>query len=168
MNGLRVGSDRRMRDGAFGRVMARKCSLSVASVALLCSLMGAAVAQECDVSVSFVNFGSVDFRAGGAITGRLSVRCDRPQAFAIAASSGHGSYRDRRMRGPGGAEIRYNLFVDPAHRQIWGDGRADGTTLVVGKTDGREASHVIYGFVLKGQSAPPGQYSDALVVTLER
>ncbi len=50
---------------------------------------------------------------------------------------------------------------------MWGDGTA-GTARLIGETQGREAAYVIYGLVPKGQSAPPGQYGDALVVTLER
>ncbi len=74
----------------------------VALVGLGRGVMG----QECDVGVSFVDFGSLDFRRGGEVTGRVVVRCERPQSFAIVASEGHGSYGIRRMQGPGGAELR--------------------------------------------------------------
>jgi spore coat protein U-like protein len=138
----------------------------VATVAaLLGAAIGVATAQECDVSASFVDFGSLDLRRGGEITGRVSVTCDRPQPIDITASAGYGSYGLRRMRGPGGTKLRYNLYLDPGHRLVWGDGSAS-TARLTGETSGREASFIVYALVPGGQSAPPGGSAGALTIAL--
>jgi spore coat protein U-like protein len=140
----------------------------IAAAALL--LPAAAAAQPpCDVSLSLVDFGRLELRQGGEITGRVSVRCDRPTRFALVLSEGHGSYRMRRMRGPEGHELRYNLFVDPARRLVWGDGVSEGTARLVGESDGRRGAElVVYGRVPAGQRVPAGSYGDALAVVIER
>lgn len=147
--------------------------LGVVGVVLALQLwraVAAGAADPCDVSISFVDFGRIDPRRGGTITGEVAVRCPAPTRFVLALSPGHGDYRMRRMRGPGGTELKYNIFVDPARRQIWGDGTTGGTARIVGQSDGRKATLItVYGRVPPGQSGGrAGAYSDALTVTLER
>jgi spore coat protein U-like protein len=142
---------------------------AVIAVALASWPLAAAAEVPCDVSLSLVDFGRLEGRSGGEITGRVSVRCDRPTRFALTLSEGHGSYRMRRMRGPEGRELRYNLFVDPARRLVWGDGVSEGTARLVGESDGRRSAElVVYGRVAPGQAVPPGSYADALAVAIER
>lgn len=143
--------------------------IGVALALHLCSAVAPRAADPCDVSLSFVDFGRIDPRRGGTITGEVAVRCAAPGRFVLALSSGHGDYRMRRMQGPGGAELAYNLFLDPARRQVWGDGTTGGTARLVGQSDGRKATLLtVYGRIPPGQSGRAGAYSDALTVTLER
>ena len=129
---------------------------------------GGAVAGACDVRISLVDFGRLDFEKGEDVTGELSVACDAPRAFAVTATRGLGDYDMRRMRSADGAELRYNLFVDPARRRVWGDG-SGGTARLVGQTDGRRpATFTIYGYVPGGQKVRRGSYSDSVTVALER
>lgn len=132
-------------------------------------LMLAASASACEISVSLVDFGRVDLDRGGKITGEVAVRCPRSRPFALTLSPGYGDYGMRRMRGPDGAELKYNLFVDPGHSRVWGDGITGGTARLTGRTDGRKATSIaVYGRIPGGQRARrAGTYADALTVTLE-
>ena len=87
----------------------------------------AAAAPACHASVTLVDFGRIDYKEGGDITGQLTVTCDGPTAFEVSASPGYGGYQGRTMVGPREAVLRYNLYVDPARRRVWGDGESGGT-----------------------------------------
>ena len=139
-------------------------------LALLALLMLAAqpAAAACDAVVSLVDFGRLDLKDGGEITGRLEVVCDTPTTFEVALSEGHGDYRLRRMRHPDGAELRYNLYVDATKRRVWGDGVAAGTAVIQGQSDGRKPERfVIYGLVPPDQKVRSGGYQDNLVTILK-
>ena len=88
------------------------------------------VAAGCDASCGLVDFGRVEFRRPTRVSGKLTVRCDAPTRFEVIASEGFGDYGERRMRGPDGAELRYNLFVDAARQRVWGDGLSAGTARI--------------------------------------
>lgn len=121
----------------------------------------------CEAVVSLVDFGRLDLERGGEVTGEVIVSCDEPGGFSVALSPGIGDFVLRKMRGSEGAELRYNLFVDPARRRIWGDGISAGTQTIKGENDGRRPSVIpIYGMVPSRQSVLTGPYSDNLLVTV--
>jgi spore coat protein U-like protein len=148
--------------GASGRALA--VALALAGVAT-----PAEAAPACNASVTMVDFGRVDHREGGDITGQLTVTCDGPTGFEVSASPGYGSYQERTMLGPKETVLRYNLYVDAARRRVWGDGDSGGTARIAGQSDGRKAvSYTIYGRIPDGQSLRPGRYSDSVRVTVSR
>lgn len=127
-----------------------------------------ALAKPCDVSASAINFGRIVRQAGEVVRGEVRVRCDRPTRFRLSLSEGHGNYRVRRMRGPQGSRLKYNLYVDAALRRVWGDGLTAGTARLVGRNDGRRSTIVpVYARLVRDQQAHAGQYSDALVIAVE-
>lgn len=131
--------------------------------------VSAPAAAGCDATISLVDFGRLDLEEGGQITGELTVNCDEPGGFSVGLSQGIGDFVLRKMRGSQGAELRYNLFVDPARRRIWGDGISAGTQTIKGENDGRRPSIIpIYGTVPSRQSVLTGPYSDNLLVTVEK
>lgn len=131
--------------------------------------LAAQAAPECDVVVAFVDFGRLDARDDEAVTGEVGVLCDAPTSFALALSEGLGSFKGRRMHGPGGARLQYNIYLDPGHRRIWGDGVSAGTAMLTGRNNGRRRTLLpVYPLVPRGQSRPAGSYHDTLVVTVER
>ena len=132
-------------------------------------LVAVPAAAGCDAALSMVDFGRVEFRRDGEITGRLTVTCSEPGSFEVAASAGNGDFGERLMRGPKGDELRYNLYVDPARRRVWGDGIAGGTARIAGTSDGRKPeTFTIYGKLPAGQAVAPGGYRDSVQVTIER
>jgi spore coat protein U-like protein len=138
-----------------------KCAIAAAVWLHLCSTVAAQTPGSCDVSASAVSFGEVDVRRNTETRGEVRVRCDAPTSFALALSPGHGDYSARRMRGPSGAELEYNLYLDGAHRRVLGDGTA-GTALLSGEDT---KDFVIYGLVPPQQPVRAGTYSDQLMVT---
>ena len=146
------------------RLRLRTAALLAATV--LVGTVPVAARAGCDVDLSLVDFGRLDPARGGEITGRVTVDCDAPAGFALALTPGLGTYAERRMRGPDGAELRYNLYIDPARRTVWGDGLG-GTALVRGDTGGRRRATVpVYGLVPRGQRVPAGAYADQLTVDI--
>jgi spore coat protein U-like protein len=74
-----------------------------------------------------------------------------------------GSYAARTLRS-GAFELPYNLYLDAARTQVWGDGSA-GTF-----TDSPNPGNVtrtipVYGRIPPLQDAAAGTYSDTIVVT---
>ena len=121
------------------------------------------------VTVAFVDFGRLDARDDEEVTGEVGVLCDAPTGFALALSEGLGSFKGRRMQGPQGARLQYNIYLDPGHRRVWGDGVSAGTAVLTGRNNGRRRTLLpVYGLVPRGQSRPAGSYHDTLVVTVER
>jgi spore coat protein U-like protein len=147
----------------------RRALCLVLAAALAGAATPAAAAPACNASVSMVDFGRVDHKEGGDITGQLTVTCDGPTAFEVSASPGYGSYQERTMLGPRETVLRYNLYVDPARRRVWGDGDAGGTARITGQSDGRKAvSYTIYGRIPDGQSLRSGHYRDSVKVSVSR
>ena len=127
----------------------------------------AAAAPACHASVTLVDFGRVDYKEGGDITGQLTVTCDGPTAFAVSASPGYGGYQGRTMVGPREAVLRYNLYVDPARQRVWGDGESGGTARITGESDGRKAvTYTIYGRIPDRQTVRTGRYHDSVKVSV--
>ena len=138
-------------------------------LAFALALVPAPAAALCDASLSMVDFGRVEFRRDNEITGRVTVTCSEPGPFEVGASAGNGDFRERRMRGPQGDELRYNLYVDAARRRVWGDGMAGGTARIAGTSDGRRPeTFTIYGKLPAGQAVASGGYRDSVQVTIER
>lgn len=132
-------------------------------------LLATPAAADCDATVSLVDFGRLDLEQGGDITGELIVSCDQPSEFNVSISPGIGDFVRRKMRGEDGAELIYNLFVDPARRSIWGDGVTAGTQAITGENDGRRPSIIpIYGIVPSRQNTIAGPYRDNLLVTIDQ
>jgi spore coat protein U-like protein len=146
--------------------MKRGCAIAAAAWLQLCSVLAAEAATPCDVEMSFIDFHRVDLREGGEITGEVDVHCDLPTTFRLALSPGHGDYGTRRMRGSSGGELKYNIYLDAGHNQVWGDGTTGGTARLAGQSDvSGNASFVVYGRVLPDQLARAGTYTDQLTIT---
>jgi len=97
-----------------------------------------------------------------------------PPLIAVYFNAGSsGVMTDRRMNSASDT-LRYNLYTDPAHTQIWGDGTG-GTSfqsaeIRVGPGVGnatRSETFTIYGRIPPRQSVDTGTYSDTIVVTVE-
>jgi spore coat protein U-like protein len=150
-------------------IRASRPTLVLAATAALVAAAPAEAAPACNASVTMVDFGRVDYKEGGDITGHLTVTCDGPTGFAVSASPGYGSYQERTMLGPRGTVLRYNLYVDAARQRVWGDGDSGGTARIKGQSDGRKAvSYTIYGRIPDGQSVRSGRYRDAVRVSVSR
>ena len=150
----------------------------LASVALLAA-MPAQASVGCSFSTVGVNFGVYDMlrTAASDSTGSVTVSCANAPPpgnatidYAVTLSSGSsGNFASRRMAS-GRFQLQYNLFMNSARTQVWGDGSA-GSGLVGGslRLAGRRTlsdTYPIYGRIPAQQDVGTGSYADTIVVTL--
>ena len=128
----------------------------------------------CVLTATPLSFGSYQPARGQPVdlTATLIVTCTTPLAAAVpvtgtlALSGGV----VRRMA-QGGAVLRYQLYADPTHSAVWGDGSGGSVTVRLGGTVSRAVplriGFTVYGRLLARQaSAGIGTYTDLLTATL--
>lgn len=127
-------------------------------------------ATHCVVNVQSLNFGVYQPFDPGPLSSQagIEVFCEAPVPYQVSMDAGlnaNGDIRDRRMQGPTVSTLRYNLYLDAAASQLWGDGSA-GTEIFSGLA-GAEAQVIpLHGRVPPGQMPEPGVYSDSVIVTI--
>jgi spore coat protein U-like protein len=150
---------------------ARSGKLAGLVLALFLSQEQAQAATGCAVlSVSGVNFGEYNphdhmpFDSVGTIVYecRASGGAD---TVSIELSRSRAGRFDRTMTRMGNS-LEYNLYLDPARTQVWGDGTG-GTGVYRGRALGQPVSVPVYARLAPRQGLPAGAYSDSIVVTLE-
>ncbi len=162
-----------------------RCFLATA----LLAVAGYAGAASCvlDVPAAGVEFGNYD---PDALLPRdesmvITVRCTgfllETVNYEVQIDAGTGSigagdpFNPRQMvhASAGGVKLNYNLYTDPARTLIWKDSDPGllGHTAVgsffflVGGT--QEQFRIAYGRIFAQQVAPPGDYNDSVIVTVE-
>ena len=123
-----------------------------------------AVHAGCALNVVGLNFGEYDIfnTQDTHITTNIAVTCDAASSFEVSLSAGSGTFASRTLVGDA-HPLAYNLYVDPAHVTIWGDG-SPGTMTVSGT--GTSSNFTVYGRIPARQNASVGSYSDTITVTI--
>ncbi len=117
----------------------------------------------CQLSIDPVSFGTIDPRRHEFSTGRVRVDCDAPTSFGVAIS---GNRNGRKLHGPDGAEMDYQLYPDATYSKPWGDADGGGE-IVQRQSDGdNPVDLTIYGLIPPHSFVLPGEYSDQPTVTL--
>jgi spore coat protein U-like protein len=118
----------------------------------------------CDLNVVGLNFGAYDIfdTQDTSITTDIGVTCDSDTSFEISLSAGTGTFASRTLLN-GASLLSYNLYVEPTHLTIWGDG-SPGTATVSGS--GTNRNFTVYGRIPARQNASVGSYSDTITVTI--
>jgi spore coat protein U-like protein len=150
--------------------------------ALFLGTQTAQAAVDCTVTASGVAFGVYDPSLGTPddSTGSVVVTCvytgpggvDTANYTVTFSTGTGGSYAPRKLTA-GASRLDYNLFLDAARTQVWGNA-SSGTTIItgslrVGPGNGngtRTATHVVYGRIPQLQDADTGNYTDSILVTL--
>lgn len=147
--------------------------------ALVCGLLalffsGRAHAQvsACTVSATGVAFGIYDPTSPAATlsSGTVAVSCTVPSGHnpvTIALSTGSsGSFASRTLSS-GTDTLNYNLYLDAAYTQVWGDGTGGSVTDTQYVTHGQPAFNAtVYGVMPAMQSPGAGTFSDTITVTV--
>lgn len=127
----------------------------------------------CGVSVTGLNFGSYNVFSIAPLrsVGSLSVTCNERHALLVTITLGpsanSGVTNPRALRKSGGTDVlRYNLFIDSAFSQIWGDGITGGGILSQRVTRNAPWNALVYGSLPALQNVSAGSYSDNLLVTI--
>ena len=132
-----------------------------------------AYAIRCRVALTQMTFGTympltpthVD------VIGQIRIRCGgQPGSFVVTIGPGMSlDHSARIMSAGGGNTLDYNLYIDPARIQIWGDGTLQ-SFVVTGVRPGRGPADIynypIYGRVFANQAPNAGLYADDVVVTV--
>jgi len=125
----------------------------------------------CTLSATGVAFGQF---SGSRLTsvGSIVVNCTgsgRADYSVELSTGGAGTYDPREMRRPL-SRLSYNLYVDAAHSEIWGDG-SRGTSVVRGRIDMNHQGFLtfstpVYGKVPAQREPAPGNYSDLIAAKM--
>jgi len=123
---------------------------------------------SCTLGMATASFGSYNPLSATPLdtTGTLSFSCNltAPLPTIVLSRGASSTFTPRTMTGPASGVLQYNLYLDPLHLVVWGDG-ADLTTsrfVAVGLL----GSVTFYGRVPAQQNAPAGAYGDTLVATI--
>ena len=143
----------------------------VAALALVALTMcGAAsrVEAACTVTTAGVIFGTYSVFSATALvsTGIISLSCaPNDKNVTVTLSTGSSlTYVSRRLSGPGANVLNYNLFMDSAYTQTWGDGT--GGTSFYSNFKPFSVDLTVYGRIPAGQDVQAGAYSDTIVITV--
>ena len=144
-----------------------------AAVLLLLGAVSARALGSCSFSVvAEVSFGNYDALNTNPLdqTGSITFNCSllALQTLTVDLSKGHSTtYASRQMQKSGGGTLSYNLYLDAARTQVWGD--ATGGTVHFGPylpLLGQDHTVTIYGRVPARQASPTGAYTDTVVATI--
>jgi spore coat protein U-like protein len=134
--------------------------------------VSATVGKNCTISAANLALGVFVGDNDLSSSSDITVRCTAPTAFDIALDQGvTGTYAGRRMVGPGGDFLVYNLYTDGADgAPVWGDGTV-GTEEVPGVGAGMAVpiTRTVYGRLLAADNVgavEAGAYSDTIVATI--
>lgn len=127
----------------------------------------AAAAAICTVTAGTLGFGTYNGTTAATAAAAISVNCSNGAAYQVGLDDGlDPSATARRMAGPGGARLSYELYSNSARTLAWGDGSALGAR-VSGTGSGSAQSLTVYGRIPAGQLVAAGSYTDSVVVTVE-
>jgi spore coat protein U-like protein len=129
----------------------------------------------CTVTVTGVVFGNYNpiTTTPNASSGNIGVTCTPTSAgsvsYTIGISAGSSNTFTQRLMMDGPQLLKYNLFLDSAQQQIWGDGTGGTTMMSDGYPIG--ATQVIKNYAVHGalpiqQNKPAGSYVDSVTVTV--
>jgi spore coat protein U-like protein len=124
------------------------------------------VSAGCGIGANPLNFGNYTGTVLQATT-TLQVACTSGTPYNVGLNAGTGAgatITTRKMTGPGGAELGYQLFSNSGHSVNWGN--TVGTNTVSGTGANGVQSLTVYGQIPAGQSVPTGNYTDTITATL--
>lgn len=130
--------------------------------------VSATVAAKCTLdSVAAMAFGTYTQGVAPADqTANIQVTCPANASYTLGIDSLVGGSR---FMASGGNNLEFNLYIDAARTQVWGNSAAAPTWLSVPLAAGGQTTHVVYGRVFDNaanQALPAGNYNTTVNVTL--
>lgn len=147
------------------------CAALALAAALVAPLAHASI-TSCTVTATPVAFGIYTPLTATplASAGTISIACSGIRGrntITIDLSPGaSGNYATRTLSN-GAPTLNYNLYLDAANTQIWGDGTG-GSVIATASIRRRtpNATLTVYGAVAASQDPAPGNYGDTIIVTV--
>ncbi|MBD8735072.1 Csu type fimbrial protein [Sphingomonas sp. CFBP 13706] len=148
-------------------LMIGRSAITAAFVFALLATAAPAAAASCSVSPQQLSLGRYDPFASApqdAVTS-IAISCDVETSVVIAIGPGNGDYGARTMTG-GAQALLYNLYIDPAHSRVWGDGTNGSSTVSSTAVATSTAIPVYVRAPARQTQLKPGSYSDILWVSI--
>lgn len=133
------------------------------------------VGCTCTTTATGMNFGAYNLLSPSNLQSSGSIRVQCTLVLAVAGSytielspGSSGTYAQRTLRN-GASSLGYNLFTDPAHASVWGNGSGGTSTVTNSYLLGLlvvDQTTPVYGLIPAGQNVPGGVYGDSVVVTV--
>ena len=128
-------------------------------------------AAQCNIVATPLNFGAYDPMSTIPLsaTGSLDISCkpnNRVFLVTVQLTSGNSGNFSQRSMLSGGSQLFYNVFANPSHTAVLGDGSAGSVTLSQSVTRQSSWSATFYGQIPALQNVTPGLYSDLLTATI--
>jgi spore coat protein U-like protein len=152
----------------------RRTLVLCGTLALLATAPAHAAVSSCTVTATGVDFGVYDptVATPTVSTGTISVSCavtgatgHNPVTVALSAGNS-GSFTSRTLVS-GTDFLNYNLFIDAAYSQVWGDGTGVSLTNTIFVTPGRQSFTAnVYGMMPAAQSSGSGSFNDTITVSV--
>jgi spore coat protein U-like protein len=146
------------------------CSTATAPYQTVSFEVQAAVGVDCDITatpLTFPDTGLINRPLSAVST--VDVTCTSGAAFTIeldgGTTPGASMLRRRMIRAGGTDTVDYQLYIDPQHTNIWGDG-SYGTSHIAAVGTGTMHSYTVHGRVPAQTSVPAGNYSDVITATV--
>jgi len=135
--------------------------------------VSATIINSCTVTGTTLNFGSaIDPLATSApvdASSALTLTCTNTTPYTVALSAGvnagGASNFGSRVMKSGGNTLAYQIYLDPARSNVWGDGSA-GSGTVTGTGTGNAQTINVYGRIASLAHVVPGAYSDTVTLTI--
>jgi spore coat protein U-like protein len=145
---------------------------ALAAVALLGASSDASAQMSCSISSTVgPSFGGYDTLRHEPTdsAGFVTFRCEGVgPSSTIVIELGRGqapSFMPRRMQRRS-QHLEYNLYLDAARTQVWGDGSRGTLRYQARPVEGRTESVPIYGRIPPRQAVAPGAYTDQIMLTM--
>jgi spore coat protein U-like protein len=154
-----------------------KCNLRTCIAATLLAVAAPAFsASVCTIqSLPTLGFANYDVFVGAptVTSGIATIRCTGSGSLGsftvgIGQSATSSSISGRQMAQTGvGAtgRLNYNIYKDGGYSNLWGDGTA-GTTPLIVPAAGLNTQVPVYGKIDPGQDAPVGNYKDTVIMSV--
>jgi len=142
-------------------------SLSVLGAALVIG-GSSATAAACWISTTPLAFGNYNAVATTdlATTGTVHYWCSgNVGTRTVYLSKGVAGSNTPRQMSFGANRLSYNLYMDAAHSQIWGDPNPYSYKVTT-SANNPDVTLTIYGLIPKGQDIAAGNYTDNITVTI--
>lgn len=147
--------------------------ISILLLTVLCGMQNVQ-AQTCNASATTVAFGNYDPKASlpNDITGSVSVVCQATisllVAYTVKLSAGSSGNINARKMITSGSQLSYQIYTDPTHTSVWGDG-SGGTVFnsggyLLAVLVPVTTNYIAYGRITALQNVYAGAYTDTLTI----
>ncbi len=124
------------------------------------------VLAGCEISNGTLDFGTYQSGQADDLVSNTTLvlsNCTVDTVVVELDGGQSGDTLDRRLVGPGGASLRYQLYKGPNLGNMFGD---NGRGRTIDMTNRTSLDVPVHGRIRGGQTVPPGTYTDTVNVTL--